>query len=112
MCALERGMVIDERGRCVCPIEHGYRLNEKGECIPESRTPGCSSDDECADHLYCNPTTRQCEDPCQTKTCGTNALCNVTKHKPICKCEAGLTGNPDVYCSTLLFLCNFFQVYL
>lgn len=104
VCALERGMVIDERGRCVCPVEHGYRLTSQGECVPESRSPQCQTNDDCVDHQYCNPTTKLCDDPCFTKTCGVNALCNATRHRAICKCKTGFTGNPETSCSKYFFV--------
>jgi hypothetical protein len=34
VCDLERGLVINERGDCVCPNEHGYRLDLYGNCVP------------------------------------------------------------------------------
>lgn len=98
VCALERGMVIDERGRCICPIEHGYRLTPRGECVPVDK-PECETDYDCADNRYCNTRTKTCEDPCLTKTCGINALCNATNHRAICQCIVGYNGNPDVLCS-------------
>lgn len=99
VCALERGLIIDERGNCVCPIEFGYRLDSRGNCIPKSG-PECEVDDDCADHKYCNPNTKTCDDPCQTKHCGINALCNATNHRAVCQCIAGYTGDPELLCST------------
>lgn len=111
VCALERGFIIDERGRCVCPIEHGYKLTPLGDCVIEPRTPQCTSDDDCADSQYCRTDTKTCEDACLTKICGINALCNATRHIPICQCITGYTGNPEIQCSTysafnLVFECK------
>ena len=103
VCALERGMVIDERGRCVCPIQHGYTLTELGECVPNARSPGCVSDAECADNKYCNIETKLCEDPCIDKTCGMNAFCNATRHRAICQCLPGYTGDAETWCSKYFF---------
>lgn len=102
VCALERGMVIDERGRCVCPVQHGYRLTPNGECNIVPRTPQCQNNNDCADNEYCNLETRTCEDPCLTKVCGVNALCNATRHEGICQCITGYAGNPEILCSKLL----------
>lgn len=99
VCALERGFINDERGRCVCPIEHGYKITPLGECVIESRTPGCASDQECADHQFCMFETKTCEDACLHKVCGVNALCNATNHQAICQCITGYTGNPEIQCS-------------
>lgn len=38
---------------------------------------------------------RQCRDPCN---CGTNAICFVRNHKPICSCKEGYQGNPEIAC--------------
>lgn len=98
VCALERGMVIDERGRCICPVDYGYRLTERGECIRLS-VPECTRDSDCPDWRHCHEETRTCEDPCKTKICGKNALCNATNHQAICQCIAGYTGNPEEHCN-------------
>lgn len=98
VCALERGFIIDERGRCVCPTDHGYKITPLGECIQEPRTPGCTSDDECADFEYCNLERRVCVDVCSEKTCGINAFCNGTNHRAICQCISYYEGNPEIQC--------------
>lgn len=98
VCALERGMIIDERGNCVCPVEFGYRLDINGNCSPISG-PECENDFQCPDHKYCDLNTKTCIDPCGTKKCGTNALCNATNHQAICQCITGYTGDPNVLCS-------------
>lgn len=106
MCALERGMSIDAYGNCVCPIQHGYILTENGECITESRSPGCITDGDCALNRYCNLETKTCDDPCKTKVCGIDALCNATNHRAVCQCITGYTGNPEILCSKFLSLLN------
>uniref|UniRef100_A0A6E8W1C0 Dumpy n=1 Tax=Anopheles coluzzii TaxID=1518534 RepID=A0A6E8W1C0_ANOCL len=98
VCALERGLIIDERGRCICPIEYGYRLTSRGECI-RSEKPECERDEHCADWRYCNLESKTCDDPCQRKICGTNALCNATNHQAVCQCITGYTGNPEEHCN-------------
>lgn len=97
---MERGLIIDERGNCVCPIEFGYRLDSRGNCIPIGG-PECEEDFECPDNKFCNPATKTCDDPCANKHCGINALCNATNHQAICQCITGYTGDPDVLCSKL-----------
>jgi len=99
VCALERGMIIDERGNCVCPTEYGYKLDPTGNCVP-TLVPECESDDDCPDHRYCNVATKTCDDPCQTKRCGINALCNATRHQAVCQCIFDYTGDPEVLCNT------------
>ena len=38
---------------------------------------------------------RDCVDPC---SCGINAQCFVSNHKPVCYCPEGFTGNPEIEC--------------
>jgi len=111
VCALERGLIIDERGNCVCPVEYGYRLDVRGNCVPV-KGPECETDDDCPDHKYCNPNTKTCDNPCATKKCGLYALCNATNHQAICQCIAGYTGNPEKLCSKYfqLFTKRFYSV--
>lgn len=98
VCALEKGFIIDERGNCVCPVEYGYYLDNKGNCIPKV-VPKCEEDSDCLDHKYCNQETKTCEDPCLTKKCGINAFCNATNHQAFCYCISGHEGNPYENCS-------------
>jgi hypothetical protein len=82
VCALERGMIIDERGNCVCPENLGYELTSRGECL---RIPiaECETNDDCPDYKFCDLSTKTCEDPCLKRTCGVNAFCNATNHGTI-----------------------------
>lgn len=98
VCDLERGFIIDERGNCVCPTEYGYQVDIHGNCA-RTLEPECHEDSDCPDQRYCNKETEICDDPCNIKRCGVNALCNVTNHVAVCQCITGYTGNADVYCS-------------
>ncbi|KAJ8954750.1 hypothetical protein NQ318_011445, partial [Aromia moschata] len=60
VCALERGLIIDERGKCVCPIEFGYHLDLRGNCV-STGVVKCEDNDQCAPTEHCNPKTKQCE---------------------------------------------------
>lgn len=79
VCALERGMIIDERGNCICPEDHGYKLTINGECV-RLDIPECQRNEECPDFKYCELSTFTCEDPCLVHKCGVNAFCNATNH--------------------------------
>lgn len=39
----------------------------------------------------------KCRDPCPG-SCGTNAICQVVNHLPICSCITGYSGNPFTFC--------------
>ena len=57
--------------------------------------PGCTSDSDCPNSEAC--INRVCRNPC---SCGSNANCLVQNHRPICSCEAGFEGNPNIACHT------------
>lgn len=111
VCALEKGLIIDERGNCVCPTEFGYKLDKNGNCISPPGTE-CETDDQCPDDKYCNPETKTCQNPCLHKKCGINAFCNATNHVAICQCVNGYSGDPKISCSKCYKSENFrlFQV--
>lgn len=84
--------------KCICPkgmTGDAY----KGGCILE--TPGtpkseCISDRDCVSILSCLDGT--CVSPCDSVRCGSNARCQVHKHKALCKCAAGFAKNPKDQC--------------
>lgn len=76
------------------------RINIHYQNFTPGRPPGCDSDDDCPDHLYC--INRRCENPCEAKICGVNAYCNATNHQAICRCPPNYYGNPETECSTYL----------
>jgi hypothetical protein len=55
--------------------------------------PGCTRDNDCPSSEAC--INRVCRNPCD---CGSNANCLVQNHRPICSCEAGFEGNPNIAC--------------
>lgn len=81
---------------CTCP--DGWISNSEGECRPVvvPVPPGCVSDDDCSGNEAC--INRLCRNPCN---CGTNAVCLVQNHRPICSCEEGFEGNPNIVCHTV-----------
>jgi hypothetical protein len=107
VCALERGMIIDERGNCICPEEHGYRLTSSGNCVLED-VPECQRNDDCPDDRYCKLETKTCENPCDELRCGVNAFCNATNHAATCKCITDYTGDPYTFCSNYTPSSTFF----
>ncbi|KAF7389943.1 hypothetical protein HZH68_011800 [Vespula germanica] len=78
---------------CTCP--EGWITHIDGICRPIQITNigACVTNDECNDNEAC--VNRQCRDPCN---CGTNAICFVRNHKPICSCKEGYQGNPEIAC--------------
>lgn len=40
---------------------------------------------------------KKCRDPC-AGACGTDALCEVVNHNPVCYCRQDMTGDPFIRC--------------
>lgn len=81
---------------CICP--EGYISSGSGTCKPiESvRVIGCIADSDCAPEKSC--VNNLCKDVCTNK-CGPNAICRIKGHKPVCTCEQGYDGNPEIGCT-------------
>lgn len=62
---------------------------------PPSCRPECSINAECQSNLAC--INQKCRDPCPG-SCGSEAICNIITHIPICSCPPGYTGDPFSYC--------------
>ena len=56
----------------------------------------CLVDNDCPIDKSC--ISKECKNPCLNTVCGSNALCKVEYHTPICYCPRGLQGNPQVSC--------------
>lgn len=80
-------LVVGKRHRCECL--QGY-FGSAPNCRPECRT-----NSDCPRVKAC--INRKCRDPC-VGTCGTEALCEITNHNPVCYCPKGLTGDPFLRC--------------
>lgn len=97
-----------EGSKPVCSCIPGYVGNPNTSCRPECVTNiDCNHDKACID--------QKCRDPC-VGICGTNALCEVVNHNPICFCPKDLTGDPFRLClpirEYLKFLClNLSRIY-
>lgn len=81
---------------CTCP--EGWVPDNAGECraVVTSVPPGCTSDNDCPSQEAC--INRICKNPCN---CGLYSSCFVQNHRPICSCEDGFEGNPNVACRTV-----------
>lgn len=57
--------------------------------------PECTISAECPSNLACQ--REKCVDPCPG-SCGANADCRVIKHRSVCMCKIGYTGDPFAGC--------------
>uniref|UniRef100_A0A2S2QFK9 Neurogenic locus notch 2 n=1 Tax=Sipha flava TaxID=143950 RepID=A0A2S2QFK9_9HEMI len=91
--------VVNHNAICSCPP--GYYGEPKQQCIiqrsPEPK-PECTTDSECSNDKTC--INYACKNPCQESptTCARNALCYVQKHRSVCVCKDGMTGNAQILC--------------
>lgn len=80
---------------CICP--EGYISSGNGTCKPIQaviRVGGCISDSDCPSDRSC--VNDICRTPCDG--CAPNAVCRVKDHKPVCSCEQGYDGKPEIQC--------------
>lgn len=101
-----------ERGNAgSCSCLPGY------EGDPYNAEKGCRR--ECEVNTDC-PTIKacigfKCADPCPG-TCGSDALCSITNHIPICTCPPNYTGDPFFSCRPVTRKCseifiNYYKLY-
>ena len=84
-------------GICTCLPE--YQGDPYRGCRPE-----CVLNSDCSRTQAC--LRNKCKNPCPG-TCGTNAVCNVNNHIPMCTCIEGYTGNAFILCSPIPRKMNF-----
>ena len=80
-----------DRGQAAsCSCIRDYTGNPYVECKPE-----CTVNSECPNVKAC--INNRCGDPCPG-VCGAHATCYVSNHAPMCRCDAGYTGDAFVSC--------------
>lgn len=87
---------IHHKAVCSCP--DGLIGDPFIRCskVPETK-PECTTDLDCPFDKTC--TNQRCQDPCSfANPCGSNALCQTSQHRPICRCPDGWGGNPQIIC--------------
>lgn len=87
--------VIGDQAACSCMPNY---VGRSPNCRPE-----CTINAECSSNLAC--VNERCVDPCPG-SCGSNALCSVVKHNPVCTCTQGYEGDPLVQCNPALPPCE------
>lgn len=75
--------------RCTCPDQTvGDPYAAPGCALPNQ----CARDSDCAKSLEC--AEGKCTDPCGTRECGRNAICQAVDHGAVCSCPPGNLGDP------------------
>lgn len=67
------------------------QLCTQGVCLP-----GCNTDRDCGEDMLCS--SKLCVNTCSENTCGNNALCIPTRHRAVCSCPSGFSGDPLKEC--------------
>lgn len=79
---------VNQQAVCSClPTYIGSPPGCRPECVQSSE---CSSNKACIN--------QKCVDPCPN-VCGTNAVCRVQNHSPICSCIPNYIGDPFTRCN-------------
>lgn len=81
---------INDQAVCSCLSNY---LGSPPGCRPE-----CVVSSECQQTKAC--INQKCIDPCPG-TCGTNSICRVNNHSPICSCKNGYIGDPFTRCNPI-----------
>lgn len=81
---------INRNGVAACTCSTGFFGDPYTGCRRE-----CENNDDCNLSLAC--IGYKCIDPCPG-TCGSEAICTVVKHIPICSCPQSYTGDPFYSC--------------
>lgn len=76
---------------------------------PPNCRPECTINEECPGNLACQ--NEKCKDPCPG-ACGSFSTCTVIKHRPICHCIEGYTGDPFNGCSIIVACKNFYFTFI
>ena len=92
---------LPEEPRCESDVDCKEEYREYGIlgeiCQGGKCLPGCRRDEDCWENENCQDDS--CVNLCNLpNTCGTNALCEYTKHRKECYCATNEVGNPEVEC--------------
>lgn len=69
---------------------------ERQICVQGVCVPGCNSHRDCGDDMSCS--SKLCQLACHEKSCGKNAICLPTRHRAVCSCPSGFSGDPFSEC--------------
>lgn len=83
-------------GRCGTLCSARNKCPERQICMQGACVPGCNNNRDCGDDMVCS--LRKCVKVCNENSCGKNAICLANRHRPICSCPSGFSGDPKTEC--------------
>ncbi|KAF5291111.1 hypothetical protein FQA39_LY14353 [Lamprigera yunnana] len=88
----------------ICNCKIGHRGNPNDDKIGCQKIQ-CESDSQCTNDKLCDH--YMCKIACLVKNpCGKNALCSAERHKQVCYCQPGYTGDAYKSCHLIDFCAN------
>lgn len=70
------------------------QICQQGLCVP-----GCNNNRDCGDDMICS--SKQCVTVCQDSSCGKKAMCLANRHRAVCSCPSGFSGDPEKECKAV-----------
>lgn len=89
--------VINHKAVCSCP--RGFDGSPFVQCsqyVEPPLRPECTNDEECSNDKAC--INQKCTNPCTGGICVIDSECHVQKHRAVCTCQDGFTGNAQLGC--------------
>lgn len=82
--------------QAVCACKQGYFGDPTQSCMKKE----CDSDADCSDDKLCDK--NMCKIACLVRnSCGENSICSSEKHRQVCYCQPGYTGDPEKRCNKI-----------
>lgn len=91
-----QAMCAGKNHQAVCSCKQGFF----GDPLHGCKRKQCNIDTDCSDDKLCDK--NMCKIACLTgNSCGENSICSSEKHKQVCYCQPGYTGDPIKGCTLI-----------
>lgn len=82
--------------KSICMCKKGFL----GDPVKGCEKKECDDNSDCSDDKFCE--NNMCKIACSShKVCGENSICSSEKHKHVCYCQPGFTGDPEKGCTEI-----------